>query len=126
MEPEIMNDTKPNPILLPHERWRRADKTIRYLIACAESGDLQTTERILFGRNPARVPDIPDAVGSRVRDELAAAQADLIALASTDPVSAARRVRRLQADMRRIWWPPIVARLHPVRPRLPRCYEDDE
>ena len=55
---------------------------------------------------------------SHARRELASAQLDLLRLAAVDAVAAAVRVRRIQCDQRRLWWPPIKARLHPGRPRL--------
>ncbi len=46
---------------------------------------------------------------SRARRELTAARRDLIELAAVDIVACASRVRRIQADMRRIWLPELRA-----------------
>jgi hypothetical protein len=78
----------------------------------------------LLPKSPVRLaysfPDNSASSGrfARARQELNTVRRDLILLALTDPVAAAGRVRRIQRDMRRAWLPEVLARLHPVRPRL--------
>ncbi len=63
---------------------------------------------------------------THARQELESAQRDLIQLASVDPRAAARHVRRIQCDRRRIWLPQVLSRLHPVRPRLHFSHDEGE
>lgn len=63
---------------------------------------------------------------THAHQELKNAQRDLIQLASIDPRAAAGRVRRIQCDQRRIWRPQVLARLHPVRPRLNFSHDEGE
>jgi hypothetical protein len=102
---------------------------IRHLIKVAEAGDLQTTERILFGTNPsAPPPDHPATIAERVRGLNAQASRDLIRqaqapAASVAGIAAAARIRRIAADQRRLWLAQWKARRE--RPRLNR-FDNEE
>lgn len=98
-------------VLLDSLRERKFPKEPKHKPAC----------RLAYS---APAPPGEDKGFGSVRREIDSARRGLIALAKTDPVSASAHVRRIQCDRRRIWWPEVQARLHPVRPTLPRGEEE--